>query len=236
MYGEKDEVDLAKFAKATNGLPFWLAGSYADPKLLVDVLKAGGAGVQVGTAFALSKESGMHDHTRKSILNNLAEENKLDIYTDPEASPTGFPFKVLSLDGTLSESDEYENRPRACNLGYLRDIYKKPDGKLGYRCASEPVEDYVKKGGEEAATKGRKCLCNALCADCGFPQVQRNNDYKELALVTMGDDVNNCVRYLHQDENGEWDYSAQDVVNYLLQESVMDYLVQEIPLPIKVTA
>ena len=59
VYGDKDQVDLKKFAKATKGLPFWLAGSYADPSKLCDVLDLGGAGVQVGTAFSLAKESGM---------------------------------------------------------------------------------------------------------------------------------------------------------------------------------
>jgi NAD(P)H-dependent flavin oxidoreductase YrpB (nitropropane dioxygenase family) len=219
IYGEKDEVDLDKFAKAAKGLPFWLAGSYADPQRLVDVLKAGGAGVQVGTAFALSKESGMNEHSRQSILSTLADGKDVDIFTDPEASPTGFPFKVLGLEGTLSDPEAYQNRPRVCSLGYLRDIYKKPDGKLGYRCASEPVDDYVKKGGREEATQGRKCLCNALCADCGFPQVQRKPfEYVEQPLVTMGDDVNNCKRFLKSDENGQWYYSARDVVNFLVRD------------------
>jgi NAD(P)H-dependent flavin oxidoreductase YrpB (nitropropane dioxygenase family) len=219
IYGEKDEVDLEKFAKAAQGLPFWLAGSYADPKRLVEVLEAGGAGVQVGTAFALAKESGMNEHSRQTILSKLAEGKDVDIFTDPEASPTGFPFKVLDLEDTLSDPEEYENRPRACTLGYLRDIYKKPDGKLGYRCSSEPVADYVKKGGQEAATQGRKCLCNALCADAGFPQVQRKPfEYVEQPLVTMGDDVKNCKRFLKADENGRWSYSARDVVNFLVRD------------------
>lgn len=218
VYGDKDDVDLDKFAKATRGLPFWLAGSYADPQRMVQVLEAGGAGVQVGTAFALSQESGMHDETRQRILSTLAEGNRVDVFTDPEASPTGFPFKVLSLDGTLSDPEEYEARPRACTLGYLRDVYKMPDGKLGYRCAAEPVEHYIKKGGEEAATQGRKCLCNALCADCGFPQVNSKYGYQERPLVTMGDDVNNCKRFLHQDKDGRWCYSARDVLNFLVRD------------------
>ena len=56
-----------------------------------------------------------------------------------------------------------------CNLGYLRTAYKRPDGRIGYRCASEPVNDWIKKGGDLQATQGRKCLCNALMANAGYP-------------------------------------------------------------------
>jgi nitronate monooxygenase len=165
IYGEKDDVDLKKFAKATKGLPFWLAGSFADPSKLLEVLEAGGAGIQVGTAFSLAKESGLESVTKKEILKTLAEKD-IDVFTDPIASPTGFPFKVLVMEDSLSEKESYENRPRVCSLGYLRDMYQKPNGKMGFRCASEPVDAYLKKGGELEATEGRKCLCNGTLLDC----------------------------------------------------------------------
>jgi NAD(P)H-dependent flavin oxidoreductase YrpB (nitropropane dioxygenase family) len=103
----------------------------------------------------------MKDETRQEILQQLSKHN-LQVHTDPVASPTGFPFKVLNLPDTLASKHNYEMRGRVCNLGYLRTPYVKPDGAIGYRCASEPVSQYVKKGGFEAATEGRKCLCNAL--------------------------------------------------------------------------
>ena len=52
VYGEKDLVDIEKFAKVANGLPFWFAGSYGKKEKLVDVLDAGGTGVQVSMHFA----------------------------------------------------------------------------------------------------------------------------------------------------------------------------------------
>ena len=47
VYGPKDEVDLLKFGQATQGLPFWLAGSYGRADKFAEVLKMGAQGVQV---------------------------------------------------------------------------------------------------------------------------------------------------------------------------------------------
>ena len=90
------------------------------------------------------------------------------VVTDPLASPTGFPFKVVQIDGTLSQDEIYAARERRCDLGYLREIYRRPDGTLGYRCPGEPVADYLKKGGTVEETRGRKCVCNGLLAAAGF--------------------------------------------------------------------
>jgi nitronate monooxygenase len=219
IYGPKDDVDLTKFQKSINGLPFWMAGSYAKPEKFNEVRKIGGAGVQVGTAFALSQESGMRDETRQEILKELLEKD-LEVFTDPLASPTGFPFKVLAVEGTLADKDTYEARNRVCNLGYLRVAYARPDGKLGFRCASEPKDQFVKKGGKIEDTEGRKCLCNALCADVGYPQAYAKDESTilEPALITIGDDVNNCRQFIKEDETGHLGYSAGDVVDYLLSE------------------
>jgi nitronate monooxygenase len=232
VYGPKDEVNLLKFLKASKGLPFWLAGSYAHAEKFLDVIELGGAGVQVGSMFALAKESGMEQSVKENILRRLADGETLDVFTDPVASPTGFPFKVLELKDTLSEKDNYENRPRICSLGYLRTPYIKDgeEGKIGYRCPAEPVDDWVKKGGSIEATVGRKCLCNALCANIGQPQYRKNQlineetgkkdlPYIEGTLITIGDEVNLAKRFIKQDAvTGAWSYSAADVVDYLKSE------------------
>src|ERR1019366_475070 len=54
VYGPKDKVDTAAFRKL--GLPFWLAGSYADPNKLKEALAEGATGIQVGTVFAYCEE------------------------------------------------------------------------------------------------------------------------------------------------------------------------------------
>ena len=56
-YGGRDSVDLT--AIAAIGLPFWLAGSYGSPEGLRGAHEAGARGIQAGTVFALSRESGI---------------------------------------------------------------------------------------------------------------------------------------------------------------------------------
>lgn len=209
IYGPKDVVDLEGIKKL--GLPFWLAGGYGCPDKLKEALAAGAAGVQVGTAFAFCEQSGLAPHLRTQALAK-AKAGTLSIYTDPVASPTGFPFKVVGLEGTLSDPAVYAARKRVCNLGYLRTPYKKADGGIGYRCASEPVDQYVAKDGKVEDTVGRKCLCNGLMANMGVPQVYKDG-YVELALVTAGNDTVFIRQYLR---SGKDTYTAGDVVRYLL--------------------
>ena len=83
----------------------FVAGSDARAEKFCDGVNVGGWGVQAGTLFALSEESGMSDHTKQRILSELAEGD-LSVFTDPVASPTGFPFKVLELKGTLSDKEK----------------------------------------------------------------------------------------------------------------------------------
>ena len=130
---------------------------------------------------------------------------------DPRASPTGFPFKVVQLEGTVSSEAVYRARERVCDLGYLRSTYRMENGRLGYRCAAEPVDTYVKKGGALEDTVGRKCLCNALMADIGYGQV-RDGGEVEKPLLTSGDDLLSIQRFAA----GRTEYSAADVIDYLL--------------------
>ena len=209
IYGDRDAPNLPGI-KAL-GLPFWLAGSYGEPDRVADALLAGATGVQVGTAFAFCEESGLDPDLKKRVV-DAARSGEVCVYTDPVASPTGFPFKIAQLDGTISDDAVYKARTRVCDLAYLRHAYKKEDGSLGWRCPAEPVSEYVRKNGDEEDTHGRKCICNGLVANIGLGQLQRNGDH-EKPLITTGNDVTNVVRYL--DAFGP-SYRARDVVEYLL--------------------
>ena len=209
IYGDKDTVDLAKMKQL--GLPFWLAGGYGHPAQVKQALDAGAAGVQVGTAFALCDESGLDAELKTRLLRTVLDE-EAEVFTSPTVSPTGFPFKVAQLAGTLSDPALYEARPRICDVGYLRIVYKREDGSLGYRCAAEPVADFVRKGGQVEETVGRSCLCNNLGATAGFPQV-RKDGYVEPPIITTGDDLVRAGQYVRAGKNT---YSARDVIEYLL--------------------
>ncbi len=209
IYGEKDTVDLEKMKQI--GLPFWLAGGYGNPKQVQAALDAGAAGVQVGTAFSLCEESGMEPELKKRLIEKIRNE-EAEVLTSALVSPTGFPFKVAQLEGTLSDKKLYEQRPRICDLGFLRVLYKREDGKIGYRCAAEPVDDFVKKGGSAEDTVNRSCLCNNLTATAGFPQL-RKDGYVEKPIITSGDDLAAAAQFFKE---GKTSYTAEDVVRYLL--------------------
>lgn len=210
VYGPRDEVDLAAFREL--GLPFWLAGSYAEQGKLQEALKEGAAGIQVGTAFAFCQESGMDPEIKAQVIRS-SRAGTLDIFTDPLASPTGYPFKVVQLEGTVSEQSVYEARPRVCDLGYLREAYLDEKGNIGYRCPAEPLEDFVRKGGDPARCDGRKCVCNGLFATIGLPQ-SRKDGTTELPIVTAGDHVRTVHRFCPP---GQEHYTAEDVIQTLLE-------------------
>ena len=87
-----------------------------------------------------------------------------------------------------------------------------PTASLGYRCSGEPLEDFLRKGGTEAETHGRKCLCNGLVAAVDYGQLRRDGEL-EPAIVTAGDDATQVHRFVRP---GRSSYSADDVIDGLL--------------------
>ena len=209
QYGARDGVNVTELRDL--GAPFWLAGGYGSRARLAEALGQGATGVQVGTAFAFSRESGLRDDLKSRLLAQAAAGTGR-VFTNPLASPTGYPFKVAQLDGSLSDADVYGERNRVCDLGFLREPYAAGDGSIGYRCSAEPEACFAKKGGEPAASTGRICLCNALLANIGHAQIRRDGRV-ELPLVTVGDDLNKVAQFLAP---GHDSYSAADVVESIL--------------------
>ena len=133
IYTRRDEVDPTQMASL--GVPFWLAGGYASRQRYLTARRRGAHGVQVGTAFAFCEESGLDPQLRRALLERLRRGEE-DVFTDPAASPTGFPFKVAAMDQTLSQQAVYDHRPRQCDLGYLRQSCPDPDFTSIYRGAA----------------------------------------------------------------------------------------------------
>jgi len=209
LYGERDVVDLTKIAEL--GLPFWLAGGTGRKGSLAEARVAGAAGIQVGTLFAYCDESGLAEPLKRAVLEHAAR-GEVTVRTDPRASPTGYPFKVVSWPGAPGAAATSEEvRERLCDLGALRVAYRTPEGKIAYRCPGEPVVDYLRKGGKEEDTVGRQCICNALTANIGLGQI-RADGVVEPPILTSGDDLESIGGFLA----GRTHYTAGDVLDYLM--------------------
>lgn len=208
-FGPRDEPDLERFRAL--GKPFWLAGAHASPEGLKRALEAGARGIQVGTVFAFCDESGTRADLKRRVLAEYVK-GRLSVRTDFRASPTGYPFKLIEMEGTTADAAVVDARPRVCDLGYLREAYIGEDGEVRFRCAGEPVGAFRAKGGDPALTEGKQCLCNGLLATIGLGQVRRRR--QEPPMLTAGDDLSfldriPAARLLS--------YSARDVIAYLRQ-------------------
>ncbi len=202
-YGPKDQCDPARIAQL--GLPFWLAGGRASPRDLLEAQALGAVGVQVGTAFACAEESGVLPEIKAELM-ALHREGKLEVITDFDASPTAYPFKRVEL----AANAKPEAR-RACDLGYLRHVYEKEDGSLGYRCPASIRKSYVNKGGAPEDCEGKVCLCNGLLATIGLGQQLKNGQTVQ-PLVTMGEDWDFLDAIL---VDGKTAYGAAELIAYL---------------------
>jgi nitronate monooxygenase len=219
IYGAGDEPDLQAIRQV--GLPFWLAGGYGSHEKLQQALAAGATGVQVGTVFALAEESGIKSTYRSAILNELKKgTDDAALVQTTLVSPTGFPFKVVQLSGTLADEAVYAARRRVCDLGLLqqRGLSKAAaDGtrRLFQRCPAAPLEDFVSKRGLPLNTEGRRCLCNGLLSCVGLGQVgtQEGELAEEPAIVTLGNHLDGIRRL---SSHGQTPYWVRDVVNDIL--------------------
>jgi nitronate monooxygenase len=219
IYSNLDEPDLKAIREI--GLPFWLAGGYGNHEKLRQALSLGAAGVQVGSAFALTEESGMKSAYRNAILDKIkkgtADE---DLVLTTLFSPTGFPFKVVQLENTVAKDSVYLDRPRVCDIGLLEQRgFSKPDINgnriLFQRCSAAPVSGFIKKRGLSHNTEERRCLCNGLLSTVGLGQIsgQAGAITEEPAIVTLGNHLEGVRRLSRQ---GQVSYRVQDVVEDIL--------------------
>jgi nitronate monooxygenase len=218
IYGQEDEPDLQAIRLV--GKPFWLAGGYGNHEKLEWALTLGAAGVQVGSVFALTEESGMKPSYRSSILDLIKKEtDDSKLVKTTFFSPTGFPFKVVQLEGTLGQEDVYSSRLRVCDIGLLQQRgLSKPTGgtrRLFQRCPAAPLDDFIGKRGLPLNAGDRRCLCNGLLACVGLGQVGiQNGEYRvEPAIITLGNHLDGIRRL---SRNGQSPYWVRDVVSDIL--------------------
>ena len=92
-----------------------------------------------------AQESGLADSLKRQVLAEVLA-GTLDVRSDWRASPTGFPFRVIQLEGTVSDPEVAAARKAVCDLGALRTPYKKANGDIDYRCPAEPLADVHPQG------------------------------------------------------------------------------------------
>lgn len=202
-YSERDNCSIEKIAYLS--LPFWLAGSCASPERLREAKAMGARGVQIGSAFACSEESGILTGIKQEIIEQYRKE-QLNVVTDFRASPTDYPFKRIDV-----KANAGDDACRACDLGYLRHFYEKPDGTVGFRCPASPTKAYVAKGGQVEDCEGRRCLCNELMSTIGMGQIRGGRLVQP--LVTIGEDLSFLDRLKLDDGVLP---SAQTIIDYML--------------------
>jgi nitronate monooxygenase len=216
-YGSKDEMDFKilkgilerRFEKTGVNQPWLLAGGYAGR--LKEARALGASGIQVGSPFGLARESSvlfdLKEQGKNLIMN--AKEGEEPVYTDPLFSPSGFPFKLLQIDGTLSSKEINERENTACKYGYLVELYEH-NGKVLTRCPAELKSSYMKKGGDPNETDGRGCICSGLSANVGF------GNPGEPSVATAGsdlEDIRNIIKRV-----GSTDYTTKDVIDYIYRD------------------
>lgn len=184
-YAEADELTSYVDKVLTLGVPVYVAGAFAEGGSRADYLywrERGAYGLQVGSRFALCDESGMRRDIKDQVLAYNAQDGELR--TEFGISPTGYPFKVLPLAGSVVDPAVYPNRHRICNKGYLMhaETATNKDGQdeLVYRCPAMPARQYEKLGGDSSETGSRICLCNSLLSTAGF------DSEIEPPLITLG--------------------------------------------------
>ena len=210
VYGERDRVDIQDLRGAGRSLlaggRIWKRREGARGARTGRRRRAGGNGLCVQPRIRLRPD------LKKRLLAQ-AMTGTGEVFTDPLASPTGFPFKVAQLQGSLLRCGGCSGAQAGLRSGLPEGAIRRDRAAaLAYRCAAEPVDVYVSKGGKIEDTVGRKCLCNALMANIGHQQT-RKDDAVEPPLVTVGDDLNTVAQFLAP---GRESYSAADVIDSLL--------------------
>lgn len=202
-YSERDVCSIEKIAELA--LPFWLAGSYARPERLREAQALGAKGIQVGSAFACTQESGITRELKQELIEQY-RNGALRVITDFRASPTDYPFKRVEV-----KANSGVDACRLCDLGYLRHIFEKEDGSLAYRCPAAPRKSYLAKGGQAEDCEGRRCLCNGLLTTIGMGQIRRDRQVQP--LVTLGENLS----FLDDLASAPGAIpTAQEVIDYLL--------------------
>ena len=170
---EKIFGPVKEVAQKNGDFPVIVAGGIYSHEDIVRWVNAGADGIQIGTRFAATHESGASKEFKDAIVAARAED--IEVAINP-GSPSGLPFRVIKTSPGYRQALS-RGRPLLCNKQYL--LRKGKDGHL--TCpALESHEAF--------------CICNALLS-----AVDRNNT-SDLPVFTVGTNASRIDRILSVDE------------------------------------
>ncbi len=130
-------------AERHGGFPIIVAGGVYSHEDILRFLRMGADGVQMGTRFLCTEESGATPDYKQAVLD--ANEEDILVASRP-GSPCGLPFRVLR-DAPMYRDSLKALRPPKCDKGYV--LLKDDEGKFTRCAAKENNRDFF-------------CICNGL--------------------------------------------------------------------------
>jgi nitronate monooxygenase len=98
-----DQVFVSPSRRRRSGRPHGALGEIGDADAVSVAVERLTAGVQLGAAFAFSRESRPSRDLKRRLLSPAAAGTG-HVFTNPLASPTGYPFKIAQLESSLSDA------------------------------------------------------------------------------------------------------------------------------------
>lgn len=142
-------LEVLEVSRRNGGFPVVAAGGVYDRADIERLLALGAAGVQMGTRFLATVESGASEDFKKAVIG--CDTDSIIIAVDP-GSPCQLPFRVLKNSGMYVQTLQKERSPK-CDKGYL--LYK------GACLAKDDPGRYF-------------CICNGLLsAMCNYPSEEK---------------------------------------------------------------
>lgn len=138
--------EVLEIASKNGNFPVIVAGGIYTHEDIVKFLNMGARGVQLGTRFLATEESGATKEFKEEVVRSRQE----DIIV-VNSSPCGFPFRILKTSPMYLE----ERRPK-CDLGYV--LEKDENGRYTV-CKAHPNNPH---------NRDYLCICNGLKAAVGM--------------------------------------------------------------------
>jgi nitronate monooxygenase len=147
---------VLEIAEEFGGFPVIAAGGVFSHDDIRQLLSTGASGVQIGTRFLATVESGASEAYKRAVVESGMDS--ILVAQDP-GSPCGLPFRILVSSPMYGEAVS-GGRLGGCDKGYL--LF----GDMNCPAREDPGKYF--------------CICNGLLSSAGY------NPEKEAALYTVG--------------------------------------------------